>query len=130
MEKMPHVLLVNDNPLLLGQMQAILEAQGHTTFGVKNAQQALEYLERNDVSLVVTEVMMPVMNGIELSKALGGRVPIVMVTDDSVRWDGKVEDHCHCLIETSNVNHHLGKAVSRAFDLHWASVNQYGKMAA
>jgi signal transduction histidine kinase/DNA-binding response OmpR family regulator len=50
-----------------------------------NGQQALELLQQENVQLIVTDVMMPVMNGIELCKRVKGdmrycHIPIVVLT--------------------------------------------------
>ena len=52
---------------------------------VPNGKEALEYAEQNNPELIITDIMMPVMNGIELTKRLRSRpatntIPIIMLS--------------------------------------------------
>jgi PAS domain S-box-containing protein len=61
------VVVVDDDPLVLTNMAAMLEDLGHAAFEANSARQALSLLRHNsDIDLVVTDQAMPQMTGLEL----------------------------------------------------------------
>ena len=83
-EKDYTILVVEDNTELLTLMKNILS--GH--FNVKtavNGEKAQRIIEKTPLDVVVTDVMMPVMNGIELTKWIKqnddySQLPVIMLT--------------------------------------------------
>ncbi|QDT07609.1 Nitrogen regulation protein NR(I) [Rubripirellula lacrimiformis] len=65
-----HILVVDDSPTQLRQMQMVLEQDGFIVRAVENAQAALEAIERELPALVVTDLEMPGMSGLELVETL------------------------------------------------------------
>ena len=61
----PSILLVEDNPDMSQYLSEALGEQYHVLH-VQNGQEALEVLRKTHPDLVITDVMMPVMNGKEL----------------------------------------------------------------
>ncbi|MFI3314025.1 MAG: response regulator [Eubacteriales bacterium] len=56
------------------------ESMGFTIIGeASNGFEALDFLEKNDVDLLVTDIMMPIMGGIELAKATREAKPNVQI---------------------------------------------------
>ncbi|MFO7970454.1 MAG: sigma-54 dependent transcriptional regulator [Desulfobacterales bacterium] len=80
---METVLIVDDEknyPLILG---AVLEEEGFETFTANSGPEALEILKNTDVDLVLTDMKMPSMDGIELLeriKAKDEELPVIMMT--------------------------------------------------
>jgi CheY-like chemotaxis protein len=61
------VLVVDDDPLVLTNMTAMLEDIGHTVFEAASAREALAILRReNAIQLVLTDQAMPQMTGLQL----------------------------------------------------------------
>jgi len=92
------VLVVDDDPVILKLLQVNFEMEGYlvTTAadGVKGLQAARE--ERPDV--IISDVMMPHMNGLELVAALGadamtGAIPIILLSARAQETD--VDDGLH-----------------------------------
>ncbi|MBA3955263.1 MAG: response regulator [Acidimicrobiia bacterium] len=92
------VLVVDDDPVILKLLQVNFEMEGYlvTTAadGVKGLQAARE--ERPDV--IISDVMMPHMNGLELVAALGadamtGAIPIILLSARAQETD--VNDGLH-----------------------------------
>jgi len=83
-----HVLIADDNRTNQRVVAKILERAGHSTTIVGNGEEALDALEQEDFDLVLMDVNMPVMNGLEATKlyrftALGlPHVPIIALTAD------------------------------------------------
>ncbi|MEA1947922.1 MAG: sigma-54 dependent transcriptional regulator [Thermodesulfobacteriota bacterium] len=80
---METVLIVDDEknyPLILG---AVLEEEGFETFAANSGAEALEILKNTDVDLVLTDMKMPSMGGMELLekiKAKDEELPVIMMT--------------------------------------------------
>ncbi len=80
---MADILLADDDPANRTLMQFVLETQGgHTVRAADSAAGVLQLLEAGEPDLVVLDVLMPGMNGIELCRTLRrqGSVPILMVS--------------------------------------------------
>ncbi len=81
--EMETVLIVDDEknyPLILA---AVLEEEGFETMTANSGQEAIEILSNSDVDLVLTDMKMPSMDGIELLenvKAKDPELPVIMMT--------------------------------------------------
>lgn len=78
-----NILVVEDNQNIRKLMEVRLKNEGYNTFLVENGIEALKCYEKNSIDLMIVDVMMPKMNGIELVKILRetkSQVPIIMVT--------------------------------------------------
>lgn len=87
-----HILIAEDEAPLRDLLRISLDRGGYTVHPANDGQEALELFDSLDISLVLTDVMMPRMDGFELCSELRKRsdVPIVMLTalnrpDDIVR---------------------------------------------
>ncbi len=81
------ILLVDDTPANLLGLQAILAASGHELVGVGSGPEALALLETREFAVVLLDLQMPVMDGVEtalkirqLGNAHGHTVPIIFLT--------------------------------------------------
>ena len=80
------VLVVDDNSDVRELLLHILMAQGHQALGADGALSALSILEREDVDLILLDVMMPGISGIDLlarirsSQSRYQNIPIAMIT--------------------------------------------------
>lgn len=73
-------LVVDDDPLVLTNMVAMLEDLGHTVFETSSAREALAILRRESaIQLVLTDQAMPHMNGLELIEEIKRDWPNVRV---------------------------------------------------
>jgi len=83
------VLVADDSQVNRRVFNAILERAGHHTQLVSNGEEALEALEAQTFDVILMDVNMPIMNGLEATKlyrfaALGQtRVPIIALTADA-----------------------------------------------
>jgi len=73
------VLVVDDELDFLETIVKRLERRGFNAAGVSSGKAALEYLESNDVDVIVLDVRMPVMDGIDVLKEVVTRWPLVQV---------------------------------------------------
>ncbi len=80
---MANILIVEDNMDLRELFSLALKEKGFQVLLAANGQQALNVMGKNSVDLIVTDLMMPLMDGIELTRCLrNGRynTPILMIT--------------------------------------------------
>jgi len=80
---MKTVLIVDDEKNYLVVLGAFLAEQGYETITADNAEQALEIVKSTDLDLVVTDMKMSPMDGIELLrhiKAVYPDLPVIMMT--------------------------------------------------
>lgn len=80
-----HILLVDDKKAILEQLTPILERNGHTVEIALNGLAAYEKAQSEFFDLYIIDHLMPVMNGIQLSKnlmknSLTFNVPIIFMT--------------------------------------------------
>ncbi|HTH99870.1 MAG TPA: ATP-binding protein [Acidisoma sp.] len=84
-----HVLVADDNRINQNVVAKILERGGHSYVVVSNGEEALDALEREEFALVLMDVNMPVMNGLDATKlyrfgATGEKhLPILALTADA-----------------------------------------------
>lgn len=81
------ILVVEDNEELLQLMVKLLYRNYHI-YLARNGKEAVSILEEKEVSLIVSDVMMPVMDGIELCKYVKAKfeichIPIILLTAKS-----------------------------------------------
>lgn len=77
------ILVVEDHKSLRMLMKTRLEQAGYKVLQAQNGQEALEILEGQHVDLIISDIMMPLMDGFELIKSLreaNFNMPILMVT--------------------------------------------------
>jgi len=63
---MSHILIVEDNESLRLAYTNILEQEGYEVTGMPRVLEALTYLETNTPDLILLDMFLPVMNGLEL----------------------------------------------------------------
>jgi two-component system response regulator AtoC len=77
------VLLVDDDPAVAKVLGALLVQAGLTVHTAKSGAEALELLRQKPIDVVVSDVRMPGMSGLELLAEVtrsGPEVPIVLMT--------------------------------------------------
>lgn len=78
-----HILVVEDDQALNKLICRVLNKNGYETSVAFDGEQALEMLDQTYIDLIVTDLMMPRMDGYDLTKALrdsGYQLPILVVT--------------------------------------------------
>src|SRR5436190_23794130 len=64
------VLIVNDDQTQLDLLRDLLEPEGHNIFLARNGQRALELTRTLQVEIVISDVVMPGMDGMDLCRRL------------------------------------------------------------
>lgn len=80
--KMNKVLIVDDEKLVRWFIERSLLREGYETDTAANGEEALNKLEEGSYNILITDLRMPVMSGVELLKKLReeGRLPFTIVT--------------------------------------------------
>ena len=103
------ILLAEDEPINQEVSLGLLEDVGLRVDIAENGQQAVDLASRNDYALILMDMQMPIMNGIDATRAIRklpayAHVPILAMTANAF-----VEDRQECL--AVGMNEHLSKPV-------------------
>ena len=77
------ILIVEDDKELRSLFERVLVKNGYTVSQTANGQQALDAIDREYYDLIISDIMMPVMDGYELVRSLrdaGITIPVLMIT--------------------------------------------------
>ena len=77
------ILIVEDDESLLQLYSIVLEKDGYQTFQARNGLEACAVIEKEHIDLVITDILMPIMDGYEFVSFLrenNPRLPILMIT--------------------------------------------------
>ena len=76
------ILLVDDEPLIVKGLKFALESDGYETDSAGDGEQSLEKIQNGNFDLILLDVMLPKMSGIEVCQAVREKsdVPIIMLT--------------------------------------------------
>lgn len=80
---MANILIVDDDPRIQTLLRQLLRTKGHEGVTAESGHDALEKLKVHPFDLVITDLRMPKMNGMQLLgqvKALYPEIPVIMVT--------------------------------------------------
>ena len=78
-----HILVVDDDKNTRRLLTAVLEAENYTVTAAENGEEALKAMDRAHVDLIVLDIMMPLMDGHEITSLLreqGREIPILPLT--------------------------------------------------
>ena len=112
-ERAPRVLVVDDHPVNREVARIMLQAFGCEVTEVCDGVEAVEAVEAGSFDLVLMDVRMPRMDGLEATRRIralpgaAGRIAVVAMTADAMP-----EDVVRCL--SAGMNAHLAKPVNQA----------------
>lgn len=90
---MLNVLICEDDKHIRRLFRDTLEKEGYTVFEGSDGSKALEIMEKHHIDLLITDVMMPQMDGHALTRSLregGYELPILMITARESIADKKI----------------------------------------
>ena len=80
---MGHILVVDDEPAIITVVRERLERDGFSVRTAASGEEALEHLETEPADLIILDVMLPGIDGLEVLRRLRGQgktVPVVVLT--------------------------------------------------
>lgn len=78
-----HILIVDDEENTRLGLSKLLAQEGFVVESAANGSEALDYLSRNKVNLVISDINMPDMNGLSFLRELSRKFPsinVIMIT--------------------------------------------------
>ena len=86
---MYNILICDDQPDIVNALKIYLTPEGYTLFEAFNGQEVLNILQKQEIHLILLDVMMPVMDGITATAKIRetSNVPIILLTAKSETED-------------------------------------------
>ena len=86
---MYNILICDDQPDIVNALKIYLNPEGYNLFTAYNGAEALEVVEKEDIHLVLLDVMMPKMDGITATAKIRefSNIPIILLTAKSETED-------------------------------------------
>ncbi len=78
-----HIVVVDDEPVICQQLERLYSHSGYSVTIANSADEALQRLESRNIDLVVTDIRLPGLSGIELTKRIPEDhpdVPVIVIT--------------------------------------------------
>jgi len=84
-ENMIEILIVEDSPTQAEVLKYLLEQHGYTVLAATNGKQALAFLDNHEPALVISDIVMPEMDGYELCRQIKSAnrkqdIPVILLT--------------------------------------------------
>ncbi len=80
MSEKTHILIVDDNPSMTKTLADILEAKGYGVYTAFSGKAALKILQKEHIDVLLTDVKMPDMNGVELYQQIKNPPGTILMT--------------------------------------------------
>lgn len=86
---MYNILICDDEPDIRSALKIYLSGEGYGIFEAENGSQALDIIAKEEISLLLMDVMMPVMDGITALSTLRktSNIPLILLTAKSQDFD-------------------------------------------
>lgn len=116
------VLIAEDSSVIQNLAKKILQFQNYDITAVKNGQQVLDKLEKDHYDVIVMDINMPVMDGMQCAEQIRKReddkanTPIIAIS-------GNAKNYSRDDFERVGINEYLPKPLN--FDELVEKVNQY-----
>lgn len=86
------ILIVDDEVHIVELIKYNLESNGYKTYAAYDGGEALKIVDENEIDLIILDLMLPVIDGIEVCKTLKRReskanIPIIMLTAKGDEFD-------------------------------------------
>ena len=112
------ILLVDDEELILRSIGRLLQKQGYEVISVSSGNEALQVVQSTSIDLLVLDIRMPQMNGVEVVKAIrqcqkdkkGKSIPEIFITgyaDEAVMKEAEALKVSDCLYKPFDVRDFL-----------------------
>ena len=117
---MQKILLVEDDKSLATLLQIILQKDGHLVMTASSGEMALDWISNSKPDLVVLDIGLPDMSGIEVCKKIKDdrktrRIPVIILTahiDNQTKMKANLEAHADLFLNKPLDNQDLRTAVT------------------
>jgi two-component system, chemotaxis family, chemotaxis protein CheY len=76
---MAHVLVVDDEGQMRKLIRLVMEQEGHTVVEAPNGKKAIQHLQEAEIDLVISDIVMPDMDGLELIRGIRRNHPGIKI---------------------------------------------------
>lgn len=123
---MARILLVDDDPIIRTTLPLALNFQGHEAVPACDGRQALRVLRQQPIDVVLTDILMPDVDGLEVVRAVRKefpRLPVVAMSGGSTRLPGRdalqLASHlgAHAVLAKPFTEQQLRDAIGKVLDL-------------
>lgn len=86
---MYNILVVDDDKEIVNAIDIYLKKEGYNVLKAYNGKQALEVIEKNEIHLVILDIMMPEKDGIETLEEIRNdkTLPVILLSAKSEDYD-------------------------------------------
>ncbi|MAM19353.1 MAG: response regulator transcription factor [Christiangramia sp.] len=80
---MKRILVVEDNPMIVKSLEFKLRQEGYEVLVAQDGRQGVELMQNNEIDLLLTDLMLPFVNGIQLieqAKQKDPDLPIIVLS--------------------------------------------------
>lgn len=96
-----HILVVDDDPMSVKLIRALLTGEGYSVYSAKSAEEALALLGTFDPCLILVDIQLPGVDGLELTRQLRSKPSmhktcIVALTAYALRGDEQKAESAGC----------------------------------
>jgi CheY-like chemotaxis protein len=74
-----YIVVIDDDPKILEIFKLFLENEGHSVVTANNGQEGIDIFRNDQADLVVTDMVMPVKNGLKTIMELGTEFPDIKI---------------------------------------------------
>lgn len=77
------ILIAEDDELILRTIEHKLLKEGYDVILSRNGKEAIDHIKNSEVDLIITDIMMPFVSGIEILSALNlmeKKIPVIMLS--------------------------------------------------
>lgn len=108
------IMIIEDDPVIQGELQTLLNGNGYTTLGVRNFSAVTEQIQDEKPHLILLDIKLPGENGFALCSKIRtfSEVPIIFVTSCNTDMD-----ELNSIGITAESSEH-GTAVSLSFHIN------------
>lgn len=117
------VLVAEDSSVIQNLTKRILSFQNYEIISMKNGKEVIDYLVNDTANIILMDINMPIMNGIDCAKAVRllddnskANIPIIAIS-------GNAQNHSVDFFHSIGINEFLPKPLN--FDLLVEMVNKY-----
>ncbi len=90
------ILVVDDEPQIRRSLQVNLEGKNYAVLTVPSGEEALESLDRRKPDLVIIDLLLPSMNGIELTRHIRKQLPVPIIVLSALGDEHKKVEALEC----------------------------------
>jgi len=113
------ILIVEDNPQSMRLIEMTLRAKGYKLLKVTDGEEALDMTKREEPDLVIMDVRLPKMNGLEVTRRLKEKpafihIPVIALTAYAMKGDKEkaIEAGCDAYLSKPVNTHELSRLVA------------------